>query len=181
MSKTVEEQISGILRNAQENIKDAYDKGYKSGLKDGNINDETFAAKIKEAYNNGLNDAWECAKDIATDTGLNYKELEEIFGYTAMNTIFGNFSASEAITKIKEYEEKKAERNASPDNELHIGDEVYMIDKKHKSVVTSLLDNGRKVNLLCTSGNYIVAEISVLHKTGRRFAIDEVLRELKGE
>ena len=179
MSKTIEEQISGFLCNAQENIKAAYLKGYNNGLSDGNINKGTFAAKVNAAYNNGLNDAWKCAKKIATSDGLKPNELETIFDHRGIDPIFEYFSASEAMAKIKEYEEKKAERNASPDNELHIGDEVYALDENERKTVTAI--KGVIATVLCSSGKYGEFNISDLHKTGRRFAIDEILRELKGE
>jgi hypothetical protein len=168
--------LDGLKTQMLECIEATYDKGYKSGLKDGNINDGTFAAKVREAYNNGLNDAWECAKKIVTDTGLNYAELEEIFGCTSIDSILTRFSASEAVARIKEYEgrQKKAD-------EIHIGDEVYILDKNHKSIVTALLDGGNKANLLCVSGNYIVVETQKLHKTGRLYRIGDILKGLSEE
>lgn len=173
--------LDGLKTQALQCIEAAYDKGYKSGLNDGNINDGTFAAKVKEAYENGLNDAWECARKIATADGLSLEELEEIFDFCSMNAILERFSVSEAIAKIKEYEEKKAERNVSPDNELHIGDEVYILDKNHRSIVTSLLDGGNKANLLCASGNYIVVETQKLYKTGRLYNVGDLLKGLSEE
>jgi hypothetical protein len=177
MSKTVEEQINVFLCNVRESVKAAYLRGYKNGLNDGNINDGTFAAKVKEAYNNGLNDAWECAKKIVTDTGLKYTELEEIFGCTSMNSLLTRFSASEAVARIKEYEG----RQKKVDDKIHIGDEVYILDKNHKSIVTALLDGGNKANLLCMSGNYIVVETQKLHKTGRLYRIGDILKGLSEE
>lgn len=173
MNKTVEEQISEFLSNSQENIKAAYCKGYAVAKK------EITAETQESEYRRGLNDAWECAKKIATSDGLEYDDLEQIFGYRGYDPIFGGFSASEAIAKIKEYEEKKAERNASPDSELHIGDEVYALDESKRKTVTAI--DGNIVIVLSASGKYGTFNISELHKTGRRFAIDEILRELKGE
>jgi hypothetical protein len=154
-------------------IEAAYDRGYKSGINDGNINDGTFDAKVKEAYDNGLNDAWECAKRIYE---MPCDAVCELFP-DSNDVIFADITASEAIKKIREYDEKKAERNASPDNELHIGDEVYSLDKNSRKTVTAI--DGNTAIVLCTSGKCGVFRISGLHKTGRRFAIDEVLRKLK--
>ncbi len=176
------ETLNVIKKQILECVNSAYDKGYKDGIKDGNIDNGTFTKKIREAYNNGLNDAEKAVRRLVSmveDGGLSGTVIETIFGTSQNYTILTNFSMPEIIEKIREYDNKKSERNASPDNELHIGDEVYILDKNRRATVTALLDNGNKANLLCTSGNYLVVEISELHKTGRRFAIDEVLRELK--
>ena len=86
-----------------------YQRGYKNGIADGNINDGTFAKKIEEAYKNGLNDAWGCARKIMLNKvngGLPTEEHSKIFGYVATFEVLKNYTASEAIAKIKEYEEK---------------------------------------------------------------------------
>jgi hypothetical protein len=165
--------LDGLKTLASKCIEKAYDKGYKSGLKDGNINDGTFAAKVKEAYDNGLNDAWECAKKIVTDKGLNYEELREIFGYTSMDTIFGNFSASEAIAKVNEYEN----RQEKTDDEIHIGDEIYCLDSKHKYVVLGFLDND-KIFVFSSRGLTGVFASKQVHKTGRNYPVKEILEGL---
>lgn len=51
--------ISGLIKQSNDIIQMAYDKGYKQGIADGNINDGTFAEKVKEAYQNGYKDATE--------------------------------------------------------------------------------------------------------------------------
>jgi hypothetical protein len=165
--------LEGLKTQMLECIEATYDKGYKSGLKDGNINDGTFAAKVKEAYDNGLNDAWECAKKIVTDTGLNYEELGEIFGYTSMDTIFGNFSASEAVTKVKEYEDEQKK----PDDEIHVGDEIYQANSTHKYIVTAFLNNGGII-VLGDDGFTVVFARDEIYKTGRNYPIKAILKEL---
>lgn len=155
-------------------IEDAYIKGYEAARQD------IIATGNKSEYERGLKDAEKAVKRVINEPsrgGLYSNEMQEIFGTKSMNAILWNHSLSEIIEKIREYDEKKAERNASPDNELHIGDEVYTLDKNDRRIVTALDKNIALV--LCASGKYGVFEISKLHKTGRRFAIDEVLRELK--
>jgi hypothetical protein len=176
--------LEGLKTLASKCIEKAYDKGYKSGLKDGNINDGTFAAKVKEAYNNGLNDVEKAVRRLVVsiaDGGLTPGEKQMIFGLSQDYVILTNFSMSEIVKKIREYDERKHRKESTKDNddEIHIGDEIYILSKNHSGIVTALLDSGNKANILCASGNYSVVEISELHKTGRRFAIDEVLRKLK--
>lgn len=52
-------QIDGLIRQMTECLENAYNRGYKQGIADGNINDGTFAEKVKEAYQNGFKDATE--------------------------------------------------------------------------------------------------------------------------
>ena len=110
--------------------------------------------------------------------GLYANEMQEIFGTKGTFVILLKYSISEIIEKIREYDDKKAERNASPDNELHIGDEVYALDESKRKTVTAI--DGNIVIVLGASGKYGTFNTSELHKTGRRFVIDEILRELRG-
>ena len=76
-------------------LDEVYDKGYKQGIKDGNI---------KEAYQNGLEDAWDLVKKIFKMTGT---DVKEIFGDFLIHHIMSQYTASEALQKIREYEEKQ--------------------------------------------------------------------------
>lgn len=175
MNKTVEEQISGFIYDAQASLKAAYCKGYATAKK------EITAEAQESEYKRGLNDAEKAMKrvvDEPSNGGLYASEMQEIFETTNIVTIFLNHSISEIIERIREYEEKKTERNASPDSELHIGDEVYALDESKRKTVTAI--DGNIAIVLSASGKYGTFNISELHKTGRRFAIDEILRELKG-
>lgn len=89
-------------------IDDAYNRGYKD-------------AEIKHFadldYKNGLEDgrmeAWECAKKI---NDMTMDECELIFGeYRYLATILDNITASEAIAKIKEYEQKQTDEMSMKD------------------------------------------------------------------
>jgi hypothetical protein len=84
-----------------------YEKGYEEG-KGQTWSEETLKTE-SEMYAKGLNDAWECAKKIIlteSEGGLSLGEHVEIFGAYPATIIFKNYTASEAIAKIKEYEEK---------------------------------------------------------------------------
>ena len=98
-----------------------FDKGYKQGFNEGQAHqlasDDVFRESCeKSAYEKGLNDAWECVKKLAYEKmegGFDFKELKEIFDGRILTTeILQNYSASEAVKKDKEYEEKqKADSN----------------------------------------------------------------------
>lgn len=146
--------------------KEAYDKGYddaKSGYDNG--------------FENGMIVAWDAARKIASDdAGQNHV----IFGQHFANVIFNTFTASEAIEKIKEYEDGK--------QKINVGDEVgyYGVADEHGNV------NYSGVVLEIREEDYLVMEKDgktyplkkkfVLTKTGRHFPeIDSVLEKMRGE
>ena len=81
-----------VLRDAANNI---YNRGYKAC----NVNATKFAQK---RYEKGLEDIWNCARKIHN---MNYQELNEVFPESPHDKIFNNYSAREAMQKVKEYEE----------------------------------------------------------------------------
>ena len=85
---------------------DAYKQGYSNGIKDGNINDGTFSEKVNEAYNNGLNDAWEAARKVASFTE---REYCKIFERDFKNGVLGRIVPTEAIQKLRESEKQNAD------------------------------------------------------------------------
>ena len=130
--KDYEQLATKIMMNALEGVKAqirkaydksykdgyvaGYDQGYDDGLKDGHEDGkadtpftDTEEAENK-AYNRGLNDAWDAARKIAvdiTDGGYSLDELREIFDETLNRIIFKRNTASEAIAKIKAYEDEQ--------------------------------------------------------------------------
>ena len=82
----------------------AYDKGYEDGTENYKI-DETAA------YQQGVNDAWDCAKKLMLasndyDGALKGTEIKSIFG-TGVYNVFKYTTPSEAIIKIRRYENKQ--------------------------------------------------------------------------
>lgn len=140
---------------------DAYSKGYQRGFTDKDESDK--------AYQKGLNDAWECARKIYS---LSAGAIINIFGGCST---WVNYSASEAITKIKEYEEKK-----KADDEIKVGDEVVH-DTGLIAVVTRV--HGEKhIALVYDDGscnNDVLKER--VKKTGRHFDIQDIFDQMKGE
>lgn len=116
---------------ARENAREAYKKGYEEGKADGEEQERNHVLKTvgevcdnriastEEAYEQGLNDAWECARKIGNNswTGLiheiGFKNLDS--SINASWDCVMKYSASEAVEKIKEWEEKqkKTERSCS--------------------------------------------------------------------
>lgn len=177
--------LEGLIGNVKESIRNAYDKGYKQGFNEGQAHqlasDDVFRESCeKSAYEKGLNDAWECARKIACDksqNGYSLYTLREIFGTASLSDIFLNFSTFEAITCIKEYEEKQKQA----DDEIKVGDEVVDECAIKHIVVTDEPNSGGCISLL--SNYYQTTQlypIKKLRKTGRHFdQIAEVLEQLK--
>ena len=77
------------------------------------VNDiETRAEKAQEeAYQQGLNDAWEAARKVTQvrEYGGYGDCLEEVFGRNRVPWDVFDYSATEAIEKIRQYEQEKEE------------------------------------------------------------------------
>ena len=110
--------IHDAMDSIENHVKDVYNQGYSDGLADGNINSGLFADKVREAYNNGLEDAWECARKLLFDSSLPRDILTEL-GADSFSGVIHKCSAFEAIEKIKEYEEQKKQSEKSCKNCKH--------------------------------------------------------------
>ena len=82
--------------------KEAYDKGYDDATAEIGSDEQEIAEK---AYQKGLSDAWDAARKIAN---IPYSEEEKVFGSGGWTFII-NHTASEAIEKIRAYEQEKEE------------------------------------------------------------------------
>lgn len=129
-----------------------------------------------KTYEDGLNEAWEVARKIID---MNPIELGELIGIdTAFESdIINKYSASEAITKIKKYEEKQKQT----DDEIKVGDEIERIKGNHdrKYIVTKIIESGY-INIIFDDGG--VGYVNPIHyrKTGRHFSeIEDVLMQMQ--
>ena len=114
-----------------------------------------------EAYKKGLNDAWEAAREICAGRFAGKIDTGHIL----------NFTATEALDKIKAYEEEKSK--------IRVGDEVEINDSE--VVVTYV--RGNKMFVLYGDGS--TEEVTVSHteirKTGRHFdEVEKLIKVLKG-
>ena len=118
-----------------------------------------YSPKIDEAYQRGLNDAWDAARKIVLsreDGGLfAYEERKAVFGcgnYMALK----KFLAQEAIDKIRQYEQKQ--------EKIKVGDEVIN-DEDIKGVTVDMDDYLLHVldeNGVITYSNYSAIDESTL-------------------
>ena len=169
--------INGCLRCAYDR---GYRQGYSDGIKDGNINDETFSLKVKEAYENGLNDAWECARLIALDEdegGLAVKDVREIFGMNHHHA-FSGYSASEAIAKIREYREKQNQTEG-----IKVGDEIiYGVSADFTKATVLDIDTDGALWIIDENVVVSILDKSVpRHITGKHYGtlISEIIQKMR--
>lgn len=120
----------GMKKQAQELIDQAYQSG-KSAVefKAQEIHDKGYAAGLEQ----GRNEAWEAARKIGqnSQSGLEYQmgfDFSKMKSYESANPswwVVMNYSASEAIEKIREYEEKKQQvkRNGGWEKKREEGDD----------------------------------------------------------
>jgi hypothetical protein len=103
------------LNDRKKEIEKAKREGYDEGVTDTIFNTDT--------YTQGLNDAWECARKliiVESEGGLPIEKQLEIFDNTFPAEALKKYTASEAIAKIKEYEDKHT------DDEIKLWDEVII-------------------------------------------------------
>ena len=204
-----------ILNTAKETayilLKQAYDMGYKQGFNDGEeLYMKKKEAKETEGYQKGLEDAWEvCRKiswDMARGNSLLVNELIKLFKTDDLDYIVKNYTASEAIAKIREYEGKQKQAGKNCDNcqykdkldakclfcdkeqntEIKVGDEVIFAGTGHnKGFVTRIFNDHQRTYYRCVSSD---GELSTENsncppkRTGRSFPeIEQVLEAMRGE
>ena len=149
--------------------KEAYDKGYEDANEEIGSDEQVIADK---AYKHGLSDAWKCVDRIFD---MPCKRREQIFSEcdsVGVWDILREYSASEAIEKLKE--------------DVHLGDEVTFLPNNAKGIVTEChvpdvySDNDKYAVWCGGTMEYVLKQH--LTKTGRTFPeIVEVLRKMREE
>ena len=91
--------------------KQAYQRGYKEAYDTAYADAEEIHESGKRAmYQKGLKDAWEAARKICTNWVLSDSLLSKIFGIDkTIDDVMKENTASEAIEKIRAYEQEKEE------------------------------------------------------------------------
>lgn len=136
---------------------------------------EKLKATYDRAYAEGLEAAWDAARKIVGD--LSIKNLRDMFGTLSYPKIFSEYTAYEAIEKIRQWEAKQTGRSA--ENEIRIGDEVningvngvvYYIDMFDDTVRWLGTDNIARAEQL---------HIAIQSKTGKAYPqLAEILGQM---
>ena len=131
------------------------------------INDH-FGGLQEDAYQQGLDDAWEAARKIAL---MDTETSENVTGYFGLFRIMENLTPMQAIEKLKAYEEKQ-----KADDSIIAGDEVKAEDGTAVFFVTWMSD--RCICGIDKEGKcYSYEPKEICGKTGRHF--DIILEEKK--
>ena len=156
---------------------EAYKRGREDAIDAISSKEQSIADK---AYQSGLSDAWKAARKIAISEksgGLTCREMQRIFCTDETDEIF-DMSASEAIEKIRQYEQES--------EEIHLGDEVTFLPNNAKGIVSEChvpdvySDNDKYAVWCGGTMEYVLKQH--LTKTGRTFPeIAEVLAKMKEE
>ena len=135
----------------------------------------------KEAYEKGLNDAWELARKIcgeanSKNSNLTGKQLGEIFGYSHSGTIMDNNTYQQALAKIEAYEKSQ---------QIQVGDVVRSILGNEYLVITREDDdsdyNYGVIDLNTMTVDRITGILSNFKKTGQHIDISSILEQIRGD
>ena len=135
-------------------------------------------AKIAEAYENGLKEAWELAAKIwnwfgPSSTG----KLNECFGTNFIKTVY-ELDVKEALQKYREYMQKQKEEEE--EKQFHVGDEVE--NNGTKLVVIRIVSDYSFHGIDKNGETYNGRTTRFWKKTGRHFGqIENILEEMKGQ
>jgi hypothetical protein len=163
------EKIMEDIQSVQDNIREIKSTwgntimtldNIKSGLK------ADVQKKVDEAYQRGLEDAWEAVRKIAL---MDTETSENVTGYFGLFRIMENLTPMQAIEKLKAYEDKHYDR-------IEVGDEV--IAPCGKAVVT-LIETDDLVHYLYSGGDYGCIEPQKLKKTGKHYDIASILEAMR--
>lgn len=168
--------IDGLKNQVQECIQFAYDKGVKAGRRE--FLETKFSDEKQKWIEQGREEAWEVIRNLVFDVsigGYTRNERLLIFNLDSISMIIGENTASEAIEKIKAWEEKKA-----VNDKLRVGDEI--VNGTLKAVVIRIYDDGDfcVLNEDFTTGTFPQKCANKIKRTGRYFPrIAEVLEKMK--
>jgi hypothetical protein len=103
MTREEKEAIKGkaihdAMCSIENRVRHVYNQGYEEGK-------DYYIQKYGNAYNKGLEDAWECARMI-----IGLGEPEDVVGCAGLRNFICEYSASEAVIKLKKYEEQQTRK-----------------------------------------------------------------------
>lgn len=180
-----EEIMNSAKYNIETQIYRAYQQGYEDAKSELGKNIINLTHEERDiAYQQGLEDAWEAARKLAVSSregGLAAEIVTEIFDGLSYYMVLKDVSASEAIAKIKEYEQQKQDT-------IKVWDEVYSEIDDLRFIVTRIITSKhmditvKRYEGICTDGACYDNLPEDIVKTGRTFPqISEVLAEMRGE
>lgn len=175
--KDHKEAVNNIMENIKNEMLWRLESEYQRGYEDGKKNHEKVRNDdMGYGYQRGLEDAWECARKIACiRTDAEWKEFFEFLDVELFHPedIFTKYTASEAMQKIKDYEEWQNE-------EIKVGDEVKVCDCI--GIVTRHAPKTRTCYVMYRDGSCGEEELTDCEKTGNHsMSLDKWLEQMRKE
>ncbi len=137
-----------------------------------NLTDNEYFGYLQdEAYQQGMDNAWEIAKKLylsKKNGGLSGVELEEIFGQITTGEIFLRHTPQEVESKIEAWEKSRQEIKVG-DVVIDTKGDVFVVLRKLDTYVYALLDS---------EGKHKYLDVKYLTKTGRTIDIESVLEQI---
>ena len=135
---------------------------------------EHFSSLQDEAYLRGLEEAWEAARKIMCDDGIDMNTLCTIFRRGCSDSIIRDYSASEAIAKLKAYEDGKHS------DRIEVGDEVIWSDGSTIIVTMVYVDGGSEwCDGVNQNGRAYHVLLENVRKTGKHYDIQSILEAMR--
>lgn len=186
MSECCMTRDEGFRSDIAFDIYNLVEKAYQYGLKVGYSKAENdYYDKMKDDYTKlkdekrssyelGLNMAWEAARKIHVMFG---KDIEKIFSKPSEHSVYSELSASEAIEKLRVYEEQKKQEQ----DEIKVGDEVAFHHEDRPDTVmfvTKVAEDGFIDGIDAKGNLYAEKNPKNWTKTGRHL-VNEIVEVLK--
>lgn len=172
------------IKQIQSILDSTYNRGYDKGYNNRKIEEE-FEEKSNN-YEQGLNDAWELTRKLIIsdyDGAYSAKDMRDIWEHGGFLSILKDFTAQQALEKLKKYEEQKKEKIEKA--EIHVGDEIYSELTNCKAVVQRI-DTWNRYQCFDNKGSQFVIDEQIFNecwvKTGKNYPqIIEILKQMKGD
>ncbi len=174
--KQVEDLIPYTEPDLEQVRKEAYEEGKKQAKAQAELDVCHDIEKVaKDNYKAGLADAWEAARKIIRMPEGDLLNLFDVYSSVCTSVqVILKYDASEAIAKIKGYEDGK--------QEYHVGDEFE--NGNGKKFIVLKMDGKEIDRYIDGDGKTYVMDVKyrVMRKTGRHFPeIATVLEKMRGE
>lgn len=131
--------------------------------------EDVIENEIKEAYDKGLNDAWELANKL---NNMVVQDIMDIYGFCLdRDEVFEVMTPQEALSKLEAYEKEQAL--------IKIGDVVKHCSVDSVGVVVKMHCNDR-CYVLFRDGSGGIHKISEFEKTGKHIDIQKILEQIGG-
>lgn len=149
--KNYSNNITGIMNCVKDCVQQAYDKGYKQGLAESEV-------EVKDADH-----IW-------------YKRGQ----YISLNRFLeAKAEAYKDGYNVGRVYREDADKKKSCVDEIKVGNEVICDEFNCKGIITAITTDNNYVALICDGTSMVKCHRDKVRKTGRHFDIDKILEQMK--